>query len=310
MELIEGGRSNLTYLVTDGHSRWVLRRPPLGTLTPTAHDMGREFRVVAALGATGVPVAEAVSYCADVDVIGVPFTIMSYVDGAVLRDGDDAAALPPQAAARCAQTLVDELVRLHALDPARIGLGDFGRPEGYLQRQIRRWHGQWGRVATRDLPALDELHGRLARAAPAESGACVVHGDYRLDNAILDHGDPGTVRAIVDWEMATLGDPLADLGLLLVYWDPACEPVLGVRHAPTANAGFPSGPELAQRYSARSGRDISSLAFYQALGYLKLAVIAEGIHARHLAGQTVGAGFDTVGSAVPTLLRAGLDVLA
>ena len=219
LRLIAGGRSNLTYEVTDGHSRWVLRRPPLGTLTPTAHDMGREHRVVAALGASGVPVARSVSYCADAGVIGAPFSLMSYVDGQV-------------------------------------------------------------------------------------------HGDYRLDNTILDRDDPGTIRAIVDWEMAALGDPLADLGLMLVYWDPVCEPVLGVRHAPTANAGFPTGPQLAARYAEHSGRDISSLAFYQALGYLKLAVIAEGIHARHLAGRTVGQGFDAVGSAVPALLQAGLDTLA
>ena len=315
LHLIAGGRSNLTYEVTDGHSRWVLRRPPLGTLTPTAHDMGREHRVVAALGASGVPVARSVSYCAAPDVIGAPFSLMSYVDGHVLRDGDVAAGLRAGDARRCAETLVDELVRLHAVDPAQVGLGDFGRPDGYLARQVRRWHGQWGRVATRELPALDELHRLLARATPTESGTSIVHGDYRLDNlmfhaTILDRDDPGTIRAIVDWEMAALGDPLADLGLMLVYWDPVCEPVLGVRHAPTANAGFPTGPQLAARYAERSGRDISSLAFYQALGYLKLAVIAEGIHARHLAGRTVGQGFDAVGSAVPALLQAGLDTLA
>ena len=309
LSLITGGKSNLTYRVTDGRSRWVLRRPPLGTLTPTAHDMGREHRVVAALGAGGVPVARAVSYCADPEVIGAPFSVMSYVDGRVLQDGDEAAELTADDARRCAEALVDELARLHAVDPAQVGLGDFGRPDGYLERQVRRWHGQWSRVATRELPALHELHRLLAAATPPESGASVVHGDYRIDNAILDRDDPGTIRAIVDWEMAALGDPLADLGLTLVYWDPVCEPVLGVRHAPTANAGFPTGPQLAARYAERSGRDISSLGFYQALGYLKLAVIAEGIHARHLAGQTVGAGFDAVGSAVPALVRAGLDML-
>jgi aminoglycoside phosphotransferase (APT) family kinase protein len=309
LSLIQGGRSNLTYLMTDGTSRWVLRRPPLGMLTPSAHDMSREYRVMAALGPSGVPVPRAVLYCEDTEVIGVPFTIMSYVDGTVLRGGEAAADLSVGDARRCAETLVDELARLHSLDPEQIGLGDFGRSAGYLGRQVRRWHGQWGRVATRELPEFGELHRRLAQAVPEESGASIVHGDYRLDNTIVDAGDPGRVLAIVDWEMSTLGDPLADLGLLLVYWDPTCEPVLGVRHAPTANAGFPTGRELAERYAARSGRDISSLAFYQALGYLKLAVIAEGIHARYLAGQTVGSGFDAVGSAVPALLRAGLDTL-
>ena len=303
--LITGGKSNLTYEVTDGHSRWVLRRPPLGNLTPTAHDMGREYRVVAALGASGVPVARAVCYCPDPSVIGAPFTVMSYVDGVVLRDGDLAAALAPADARRCAEALVDELARLHAVDPLDVGLSDFGRPAGYLERQVRRWRGQWDRVATRSLSTVDDLHRLLERATPAESGAAIVHGDYRLDNAILDRADPGTIRAIVDWEMATLGDPLADLGLMLVYWDPVCAPVLGVRHAPTANPGFPTGAELAARY----GRDIGSLAFYRALGYFKLAVIAEGIHARHLAGQTVGPGFDAVGSAVPALVATGLDTL-
>ncbi|RSM55856.1 acyl-CoA dehydrogenase [Actinoplanes sp. ATCC 53533] len=309
LDLIAGGRSNLTYRVTDGHSRWVLRRPPLGPLTPTAHDMGREHHVVAALGASGIPVARAVSYCADPGVIGAPFSIMSYVDGRVLRDGAEAAGLSADDARRCAEALVDELARLHAVDPGQIGLGDFGRPAGYLERQVRRWHDQWARVTTRDLPELAELHRLLVRATPPESGASIVHGDYRLDNVILAHDDPGTILAIVDWEMATLGDPLADLGLTLVYWDPVCAPVLGVRHAPTANAGFPTGPQLAKRYAERSSRDASTLGFYQALGYLKLAVIAEGIHARHLAGQTVGTGFDTVGTAVPALLRAGLDTL-
>jgi aminoglycoside phosphotransferase (APT) family kinase protein len=316
LSLIQGGRSNLTYLVTDGRSRWVLRRPPLGTLTPTAHDMGREYRVVAALGPTAVPVAGAVSACADPGVIGVPFTVMSYVEGAVLRDGDDAARLAPEDARLCADALVDTLVTLHALDPARVGLHDFGRPAGYLERQLRLWRRQWDRVATRDLPALEVLHHRLSRVLERGLGAtppaegCVVHGDYRLDNVILDARDPGAIRAVVDWEMATLGDPLADLGLLLVYWDPVCEPVLGVRHAPTANPGFPSARELAERYGRRSGRDLSTLAFYRALGYLKLAVIAEGIHARHLAGRTVGQGFDGVGSAVLPLLRSGLEALA
>jgi len=309
VSLIPGGRSNLTYAVSDGTSRWVLRRPPLGTLTPTAHDLSREYRVVAALGPTAVPVPRAVAYCGDAGVIGAPFAVMSYVDGTVLRDGEQAAALPPGDARRCAEALVDALVVLHALDPGQIGLAEFGHPGGYLHRQVRRWHGQWDRVATRELPECDELHRRLARATPVDSATCVVHGDYRLDNTLVDNGDPGRILAIVDWEMATLGDPLADLGLLLVYWDPVCEPVLGLRHVPTANAGFPAGADLALRYAQRSGRDLSLLGFYQALGYLKLAVIAEGIHARYLAGNTVGPGFDTVGSAVAPLLRAGLDWL-
>ncbi|MFE6806585.1 phosphotransferase family protein [Streptomyces sp. NPDC057681] len=309
IELLHGGRSNLTYRVTDRTHRWVLRRPPLGVLTPTAHDMDREYRVVAALGGTGVPVAGAVLSCTDPGVIGAPFCVVDFVEGEVLRDGDEVAALPSADVRGCADALVDALVALHAVDAAAVGLGDFGRPDGYLERQVRRWRGQWDKVATRALPDLDALHGRLARTVPASGAPAIVHGDYRLDNTILAPGDFGRIAAIVDWEMATLGDPLADLGMLLMYWDPTCEPVLGARHVPTAHPAFPVGHELAERYAARSGRDITALPFYQALACFKLAVIAEGIHARYLAGRTVGTGFEQVGSAVPALLRSGLELL-
>lgn len=305
VELIHGGRSNLTYAVTDGTHRWVLRRPPLGHLTPTAHDVGREFRVMAALGPTDVPVPRTVVSCEDPSILGVPFTIVSHVDGPVLRDG---AALPEIDVRRYTTALVDELVKLHALDPAEIGLGAFGRPEGFLGRQLRRWRGQWDRVATRELTAVDDLHERLVKAAPPESGAALVHGDYRWDNTILGPGSG--IAAIVDWEMAALGDPLTDLGLLLVYWDPRVAPVLGVRHVPTAHPAFPAATDLAERYARGSGLDLAELRFYQALGWFKLAVIAEGIHARHRAGQSVGTGFDDVGAAVPELLDAGLALLS
>jgi aminoglycoside phosphotransferase (APT) family kinase protein len=309
VELLHGGRSNLTYRVTDGTHRWVLRRPPLGVLTPTAHDMDREYRVVAALGGTGVPVARAVLSCTDPAVIGAPFCVVDFVEGAVLRDGDEVAALPPADARRSAEALVDALVALHSVDIADVGLGDFGRPDGYLERQVRRWRSQWDKVATRALPDLEALHRRLARALPVSGAPPIVHGDYRLDNTILAPCDFGRIAAIVDWEMATLGDPLADLGMLLMYWDPVCEPVLGARHVPTANPGFLTGRELAERYATRSGRDIEALALYQALGCFKLAVTAEGIHARYRAGRTVGTGFELVGSAVPALLRSGLELL-
>jgi aminoglycoside phosphotransferase (APT) family kinase protein len=308
-ELMHGGKSNLTYAITDGVHRWVLRRPPLGVLTPTAHDMGREFRVVAALGGSDVPVAEAVALCEDTSVLGVPFSVVSEVDGVVLRDEADAAKLTEADAARCASALVAALARLHAVDYVSVGLAGFGKPEGYLGRQVKRWREQWTRVATRSLPELDELHDRLAAALPERSASSIVHGDYRLDNVILRADDPSRIAAIVDWEMATLGDPLADLGLMLVYWDPVCRPVLGAEHPVSANAGFPSIEELAEEYSLDSGASLDELPFYRALGYYKLAVIAEGIHARYLAGETVGEGFDAVGTAVAGLLESGLDVL-
>ncbi|TKG72874.1 phosphotransferase family protein [Prauserella endophytica] len=307
-ELLQGGRSNLTYLLSDGRRRWVLRRPPLGGLTPSAHDMGREYRVVAALGNSDVPVARAVAF-AEADVLGVPCSIVEYVEGSVLRTTGQLHALSDPDIARCAYGLVDALARLHAVDPVAVGLGGFGRPEGYLGRQVRRWRDQWERVRTRSLGDIERLHARLADLCPQESGASIVHGDFRIDNAILDPGDPGRVLAIVDWEMATLGDPLADLGLHLVYADPAFAPVLA-GSAPSTSDRLPPVEELAQRYAEVAGRDLGRLDFYLGLGYFKIAVIAEGIHARFQQGLTRGSGFERVGEAVAPLAAAGLRALA
>jgi aminoglycoside phosphotransferase (APT) family kinase protein len=308
-ELIAGGRSNLTYRLTDGRATWVLRRPPLGGLTPSAHDMAREYRVVAALRASGVPVAGTVALCEDPAVLGAPFAVVEHVAGRVVRTRAELDALSDAEVRRCAFALVDVLAQLHAVDPAAVGLAGFGRPEGYLARQVRRWHDQWVRVATRPLPDVDDLHARLAEACPVETGTSIVHGDFRIDNAILDARDAGVVRALVDWEMATLGDPLADLGLHLAYADPAFDPVLGGSAASTSPR-LPPADEVVARYVAASGRDVSGLAFHVALGYFKAAVIAEGIHARHVGGMTVGEGFDTVGAAVAPLAAAGLTALA
>jgi aminoglycoside phosphotransferase (APT) family kinase protein len=203
---------------------------------------------------------------------------------------------------------VDVLARLHQVEPGSVGLDGFGQPEGYLARQVRRWHSQWQRVQTRPLPDIYALHARLAEACPAESGASIVHGDYRIDNAILDHADLAKIRAVVDWEMATLGDPLADLALHLVYADPAFAPVLA--GAASTSDRLPAAADLAQRYASVSSRDLAHLDFYLGLGYFKIAVIAEGIHARHQRGMTRGAGFDHVGDAVAPLAAAGLRALA
>ncbi|WP_326837447.1 phosphotransferase family protein [Amycolatopsis rhabdoformis] len=307
-ELLQGGRSNLTYVLTDGRSRWVLRRPPLGGLTPSAHDMGREYRVVAALRDSDVPVARAVALGGE-DVLGVPFSVVEHIDGVVFRTTEQLGKLSDDEVRRCAHGLVDVLARLHAVDPHAVGLDGFGRPEGYLGRQVRRWHDQWLRVKTRELPDIDALHTRLADTCPAESGASIVHGDYRIDNVILDPDDPGTARAVVDWEMATLGDPLADLGLHLVYSDPAFAPVLAGAAASTSDR-LPPVRELAQRYAELSGRDLGPLDFHLALGYFKIAVIAEGIHARYRQGLTLGSGFEAVGAAVAPLAAAGLRAAA
>jgi aminoglycoside phosphotransferase (APT) family kinase protein len=310
-EVIAGGRSNLTYRVGDGHRHWVVRRPPLAHVLPTAHDMAREWRVISALQGTGIPVPGAVALCADASVIGAPFYVMDYVEGHVVRDALPA-EWPDSAATRRSMStaLIDVLLRLHAIEPAAVGLADFGRPAGFLERQVRRWWQQWEASKTRELPAIEELHGRLAASVPEQSAPGVVHGDYRFDNVIFDSHDPGRIAAVVDWEMSTIGDPLCDLGLLIVYWvtgpdDPAATALPG---RADLGAGFMRRDEVVATYAARSNRDLGALEWYIALGYYKLAIIAEGIHARFLMGMTVGEGFETMGPAVPLLVDRALTI--
>jgi aminoglycoside phosphotransferase (APT) family kinase protein len=295
-ELLSGGRSNLTYLVSGGGRRWVLRRPPLGHVLPTAHDMTREYRVLAALADTDVPVPRALALCEDAEVDGVPFYVMEYRPGVVVEsDLPPGFAERPEERRRIGLALVETLVRLHGVDFSARGLGDFGRPQGYLERQLRRWSQQWERSKTAELPQLEELLARLRAALPASPAPSVVHGDFRLGNLALDPRDPGRVIAVFDWEMATLGDPLADLGYTLVYWaepgDPEGAGGVGSLPRATRHPGFPSRAELVAEYARRSGRRVDGIEFYQVLALTKLAVIAEGIYARHLQGKTLGAGF-------------------
>ena len=281
---IEGGRSNLTYDVGDAQGRrLILRRPPLHSVLESAHDMGREHRIIAALGGSDVPVPPTVGYEPDPAVNGAPFYVMHFVEGVVLRGAQDSEALlEPATRDAAADSLIDVLVRLHALDPDEIGLGDLGRKEDYLARQLRRWKSQLEKGRTRDVPVLDEVHRRLEADVPPQDGACVVHGDYKLENVILDP-DSGEVRAVLDWELTTLGDPLADLGLLLVYWSEPGDAV-GVPGGASAVEGFPSRDEVVRRYAARSGRDVSQIDYYYAFGTWKLACIVEGVYARMAAG--------------------------
>ncbi|MEU6865921.1 phosphotransferase family protein [Streptomyces sp. NPDC046876] len=305
--LIEGGRSNLTYEITDGTARWVVRRPPLGHVLATAHDMRREHRVIEALHGTAVPVPEPLLLCEDESVLGAPFYVMEFVDGIPYRSADRLAALGPERTRRVVLGLVDTLVDLHAVDPAAVGLGDFGRPEGFLDRQLRRWGKQLAASRGRELPGIDELHGALGRALPGSPAPTVVHGDYRLDN-VLVAGPEDTVRAVLDWEMSTLGDPLTDLGLLVMYSSD-----LGLADSPvsttSAAPGHPSPAELIERYAARSGRDTGAISWYTAFAWFKLAVILEGIHYRYTLGQTVGEGFDRIGELVPVFIEHGLTTL-
>ncbi|GHE58868.1 phosphotransferase family protein [Streptomyces thermocarboxydus] len=304
--LIEGGRSNLTYTVTDGASTWVVRRPPLGHVLATAHDMKREHRVISALHPTSVPVPRPVLLWEDEEVLGAPFYVMEYVEGTPYRTAGQLAPLGPERTRKAVLNLVDTLVDLHAVDPAEVGLEDFGRPEGFLDRQLRRWGKQLDASRNRELAGIDELHAALGRELPVSPAPTVVHGDYRLDNALIS--DDESVRAVLDWEMSTLGDPLTDLGLLVMYSSP-----LGMPDSPvstTAEApGHPTPAELIERYAARSGRDVAAVSWYTAFAWFKLAVILEGIHYRYTLGQTVGAGFDRIGDLVPVFIEHGLTTL-
>lgn len=303
-KLIEGGRSNLTYLVTDGSSRWVVRRPPLGHVLATAHDMVREHRVLTALHPTAVPVPQPLLLCQDLEVLGAPFYVMEYVEGTPYRTRTQLAALGPERTHAIALGLTDTLVDLHAVDPGTVGLGDFGRPVGFLERQLRRWRKQLEASRSRHVPGIQELHDRLAGTMPTSPEPAIVHGDYRLDNALVGADD--RIHAVLDWEMSTVGDPLTDLALLILY----AEYSAGDDDGPLSNAGsaagYPSTDEIVARYAQRSGRDVSALGWYVGLASFKLAVVLEGIHYRFSKGQTVGAGFDRVDAFVAPLVAHGL----
>jgi len=301
---IAGGRSNLTYEVSDGNRDWMVRRPPLGHVLATAHDMGREYRVISALRDTSVPVPLAYALCTDPGVIGAPFYVMSKVDGIVYRTADQIAEVGPARTQAIAERMIDTLAVLHAVVPAEVGLADFGRPEGFLARQVRRWKKQLDASRSRPIPGIDELYERLAANPPDGTTPTIVHGDYRLDNTLI--GPDDKVAAVVDWEMATLGDPLTDVGLLIVY-----QRMDRLGEGPMASAapGYPSVPEVIDRYAKRSGRDLSHLGFYIALATFKAAVILEGIHYRYVHGQTVGEGFEEIGTLVEPLVASGLAAM-
>ncbi|MGB3484418.1 MAG: phosphotransferase family protein [Mycobacterium sp.] len=303
-ELISGGRSNLTYLLRDDNTRWVLRRPPTAGLTQSAHDVGREYRVVSGLQHSGVPVAPAVTLCEDTTILGFPFAVFGFVDGDVVRTRDELTQLDDNAITRCATELVRTLAALHAVDYTAHGLSDLGRPTGFPLRQAQRWARQWEDVRSADTPDAQALTGWLLDNAPELSGAAVVHGDFRVDNVMID-ADTGAVRAVLDWELSTLGDPLTDIALMCACRDPLFDKVLGFPAAWTSPR-WPSPAELAHRYSVETGRDLVHWRFYQALAYFKLAVIAAGIAYRHRSGATSDDQFRRAGDSVDGLFAAGL----
>jgi aminoglycoside phosphotransferase (APT) family kinase protein len=313
--LIAGGKSNLTYRVSSAAGDVILRRPPLGHVLPTAHDMNREYTAMAALEHTAVPVPKMLHINREPDLLGQPFYVMEAVDGYVCRD-----TLPAGYADQPAQrkAIGDGLIRvlgdLHNVDPVEVGLGEFGRPAGYLARQVARWTKQWEATRIEGLEAIDALAAELAASVPTSQRATIVHGDYRLDNTILDPTTPGRIAAVLDWEMCTLGDPLADLGILLVYWqqaDDATERDLGfVVQAATVLEGFPNRREVAELYAERSGLDLAELPWYVSFAFWKLAVVCAGIIARVRFGAMVGEGFDGFEERIPPLVELGRVTLA
>jgi aminoglycoside phosphotransferase (APT) family kinase protein len=313
-EVISGGLSNITYRVRGADRTVIVRRPPMGKLLPSAHDMAREHRVLAALQDTAVPVPAVLALCEDPEVVGAPFYVMAEVAGDVHREPEEAAGLTEEQRDAWSDALVAVLAEIHAVDLDATGLRDFGRPSGYLERQLRRWSGQWEASRTRDLPAMDELVRRLEAGRPKEGEVTLVHGDYRHDNTLVRVGPGGRpeVAAVVDWELSTLGDPLADLATWLTYWtgrDAEGRPLIVGAGVP-AMPGFPSAEELARRYAAATGRDVSHLDWYRAFTDFRLAVIAEGVHARYLAGAASGPGYDRAGASVPLIVERALSHLA
>lgn len=302
-DLIAGGRSNLTFRVTGADGmRFVLRRPPLGHVLATAHDMAREHRVIAAVGTTGVPVPPALGLCTDIEVNGAPFYVMGFVEGEVLDSVEKAALLPFELRRSASEHLIDVLADLHAVDIDAVGLGDFAKREGYIERQVKRWSAQWEGSKTRELPAIDEVAVRLRERLPVQRGTAIAHGDFRFGNALVDV-QHGRVAAVLDWELCTLGDPLADVGYLGVYWYDGV--AANVRaNDPTSAGGFASYDDLLERYATRTGRDLSGIDYYVAFSCWRLAVISEGVYARYLHGAMGEQDVDI------TQFKVGVDALA
>ncbi len=282
-DLIAGGHSNLTYAITDASGqRWVLRRPPLGHVLESAHDVAREHRIISALASTDVPVAPTAGVCEDRSINEAPFYIMRFVDGAVLHDADAAAAVPEHDRRALGFEVIDVLARLHAIDPDAVGLGDLGRKEAYLERQLKRWTRQWEQSKTRDIPAMEACRDLLAERMPEQVGASIVHGDYRLGNMLVSGP---RITAVLDWELCTLGDPLADVGYLLNSWiEPGELDTRPGDQPPTTAGGFPTRNELVERYQDATGRDLSGISYYRAFSHWRLAAIGEGVYKRYLVG--------------------------
>ena len=305
--LIGGGRSNPTYRLADGARSWVLRRPPYGHVLPSAHDMVREFTVIEALGGTAVPVPQAVHLCEDIDVLGAPFYLMELVDGVAVGTPEQAEVLTAAERRRLGFDFADTLAALHAIDPASVGLAEFGRADGYLERQLGRWERQWEASRTVHRPEVDDILALLRKSLPDSRFPGIVHGDVKLDNVLVDRTDRGRIVTLLDWEMATLGDTLADVGIMLGFWDVPGEAPNPITRGIAAMDGFPTRSEMLERYAATRGVELPDVDWYVVFADFKMAVIMEGIAARHAKGETVGDGFDGVADMTATLLHRALD---
>ena len=312
--LIAGGKSNLTYRVDSPAGSLVLRRPPLGQILPTAHDMKREYTVMNGLGSTEVPVPRMLHFCDDPEVLGQRFYVMERVEGHIVTTRlPEGYADTPESRRTLSTGLVDVLARLHAVDPVAAGLGDFGRPDGYMARQVSRWSKQWDATRVEGMDFVDALAADLTAQMPATQRHSVVHGDYRLDNTMLHPTEVGRINAVLDWEMSTLGDPLADLGILLVYWAQDSDPDLRKMGAPvgavTSLPGFLTRDEVAAHYAAQTGLSVDDLPWYVSFGFFKLAVVCAGIAMRVKFGAMVGEGFDGFEDRIPPLIEIGRATL-
>jgi aminoglycoside phosphotransferase (APT) family kinase protein len=310
VEQFPSGHSNLTYLVHLGDREFVLRRPPFGSKVKTAHDMGREYRVLSKLHSAYPPAPQALLYCADDSVIGAPFYVMEPVRGIIIRrDPPTGLPFPPETARCLSEAFIDNLVRLHALDYEAIGLGDLGKPQGYLERQVRGWTERYRGSKTHELPEVERISEWLKEGMPSASAAALIHNDYKYDNVVLDPSDITKIVGVLDWEMSTIGDPIADLGTALTYWidpkDP--EELRTIRWCPSTYPGSLSRAQLVDRYARETGRDVSRIVFYLVFARFKLAVIDQQIYYRYHQGLTKDLRFAALPAAIKTLLRAALD---